>query len=175
MFIGRRLTRPPSADASAIHRSRRWRANRQPDRVRGRTCRRRAAALQSSFLAAMCRAGSRTFPRVSFSRRTATTLSCPCCKATASGVNPSCSEPKKKTVVVKQSYGRLPALLSHLRRQTLVGSVGQQEADHGVVILLGRHVQRRESVLRLDVDGSAILHQDLDHLFLAGCGRQAKR
>ena len=82
---------------------------------------------------------------------------------------------KKKTVVVKQSYGRLPALLSHLRRQTLVGSVGQQEADHGVVILLGRHVQRRESVLRLDVDGSAILHQDLDHLFLAGCGRQAKR
>jgi hypothetical protein len=62
--------------------------------------------------------------------------------------------------------------VSHLRRQTLIGSVGQQEADHGVVILLGRHVQRRESVLRLDVDGSAILHQDLDHLLLAGCGRR---
>ncbi|KAJ8868894.1 hypothetical protein PR048_030435 [Dryococelus australis] len=39
--------------------------------------------IMSSFLAAMCRAGSRTLPRVSFSSRTATTLSCPCCIATA--------------------------------------------------------------------------------------------
>jgi len=55
------------------------------------TCSRRAAALQSSFLAAMCKAGSRTLPRVSFSRSTATTLSWPCCIATARGVNPSCN------------------------------------------------------------------------------------
>lgn len=53
------------------------------------TWRSSVAALQSSFLAAICKAGSRTFPLVSFSNRTATTLSCPCCIATASGVNPS--------------------------------------------------------------------------------------
>ena len=47
------------------------------------------AALTSSFLAAMWSAGRWTFPPESFSRRTATTLSWPCCRATASGVNPS--------------------------------------------------------------------------------------
>ena len=52
-------------------------------------CSRRVAALTSSFLAAMCSAGSRTLPRESFSRSTATTRSCPCCRATASGVKPS--------------------------------------------------------------------------------------
>lgn len=53
------------------------------------TCRSNSAALQSSFLAAMCKAGSRTFPFESFSRRTLTTLSWPCCIATARGVKPS--------------------------------------------------------------------------------------
>ena len=47
------------------------------------------AALTSSFLAAMCSAGRRTLLRRSFSSRTATTRSWPCCRATASGVNPS--------------------------------------------------------------------------------------
>ena len=37
----------------------------------------------------MCKAGRRTLPRVSFSNRTATTLSWPCWRATANGVNPS--------------------------------------------------------------------------------------
>jgi hypothetical protein len=45
--------------------------------------------LVSSFLAAMCSAGRRTLPLVSFSSNTATTLSWPCCSATARGVNPS--------------------------------------------------------------------------------------
>lgn len=38
-----------------------------------------AAALQSSFFAAMCKAGRRTLPLTSFSSKIATTLSCPCC------------------------------------------------------------------------------------------------
>lgn len=50
------------------------------------------AALTSSFLAAMWRAGRWTFPPESFSRRTATTLSWPCCRETANGVNPSWKE-----------------------------------------------------------------------------------
>jgi len=52
-------------------------------------CRRRVAALTSSFLAAMCKAGRRTLPLESFSSSIATTRSCPCCRATANGVNPS--------------------------------------------------------------------------------------
>lgn len=52
-------------------------------------CRRRAAAFVSSFRAAMCRAGRRTFPLVSFSSRRETTWSWPCCNATARGVKPS--------------------------------------------------------------------------------------
>lgn len=53
-------------------------------------CRSRAAALVSSFRAAMWRAGRRTFPFVSFSSRRDTTWSWPCCRATANGVKPSC-------------------------------------------------------------------------------------
>lgn len=56
----------------------------------------RVAALQSSFLAAMWSAGSRTRPLVSFSSSTATTLSWPCCNATANGVKPSCKWIGKK-------------------------------------------------------------------------------
>ena len=47
-------------------------------------------ALTSSFLAAMCRAESLSFPLASFSSKMATTLSLPCCSATAMGVKPSC-------------------------------------------------------------------------------------
>lgn len=54
-------------------------------------CRSRAAALVSSLRAAMCRAGRRTFPFVSFSSSRETTWSWPCCKATAKGVKPSCN------------------------------------------------------------------------------------
>lgn len=50
---------------------------------------RSAADLVSSFLAAMCRAGSLTFPLVSFSKRMATAWLCPCWSATARGVKPS--------------------------------------------------------------------------------------
>lgn len=53
-------------------------------------CSSRAAAFVSSFRAAIWRAGRRTFPLVSFSSRSETTWSWPCCKATASGVKPSC-------------------------------------------------------------------------------------
>ena len=52
-------------------------------------CKSRLADLVSSFLAAMCRAGNLTLPLESCSSSTDTTLSCPCCKATAKGVNPS--------------------------------------------------------------------------------------
>lgn len=52
-------------------------------------CSSRAADLTSSFLAAIWRAGRRTFPFVSCSSSTLTTRSCPCCRATARGVNPS--------------------------------------------------------------------------------------
>lgn len=55
----------------------------------GSLFRRRAAALTSFFLAAMCKAGKRILPRESFSKRMATTFSWPCCKATANGVKPS--------------------------------------------------------------------------------------
>lgn len=53
------------------------------------TCNKSVAAFISSFLAAICKAGKRTFPLVSFSSNNATTRSCPCCKATANGVKPS--------------------------------------------------------------------------------------
>lgn len=52
-------------------------------------CSSSAADLVSSFLAAMCSAGSRTLPLVSFSSRMATAWLCPCCSATARGVKPS--------------------------------------------------------------------------------------
>lgn len=52
-------------------------------------CSSSAAALVSSLRAAMCRAGSRTFPLVSFSRSRETTWSWPCWSATARGVKPS--------------------------------------------------------------------------------------
>lgn len=55
-------------------------------------CRSRAAAFVSSFRAAIWRAGRRTFPFVSFSSRSDTTWSWPCCRATASGVKPSCEQ-----------------------------------------------------------------------------------
>lgn len=54
-------------------------------------CRSRAAALVSSLRAAMCRAGSRTLPFVSFSSSRETTWSWPCWRATARGVKPSCA------------------------------------------------------------------------------------
>lgn len=50
---------------------------------------RSAADLVSSFRAAICNAGNRTLPLVSFSRRMATAWLCPCCSATARGVKPS--------------------------------------------------------------------------------------
>lgn len=58
---------------------------------------------------------------------------------------------------------------AYLGCQTLVGAVGQEEAHDAIVVLLRRHVQRREAVLRLNVDRAAILNEDLDHFFLAGC------
>lgn len=56
----------------------------------------RAADLVSSFRAAMCKAGRRTLPLVSFSRRMETTWLWPCWRAMARGVKPSW---KRKTVV----------------------------------------------------------------------------
>lgn len=48
-----------------------------------------AADLVSSLRAAMCRAGRRTFPLVSFSSKTDTTWLWPCWRAMARGVKPS--------------------------------------------------------------------------------------
>lgn len=58
---------------------------------------RSAADLVSSFLAAICRAGSRTFPLVSFSKRMATAWLCPCWRATARGVKPSWQNRRKRS------------------------------------------------------------------------------
>ena len=52
--------------------------------------RRRAADLVSSLRAAMWRAGRRTLPFVSCSKRRETTWLWPCCRAMARGVKPSC-------------------------------------------------------------------------------------
>lgn len=61
----------------------------------------RAADFVSSFRAAMCKAGRRTFPFVSFSKRMDTTWLWPCCSAIARGVKPSC---KKKKQIFKIMY-----------------------------------------------------------------------
>jgi len=58
---------------------------------------------------------------------------------------------------------------NYLRGETLVGAVGEQKAHNGVVVFLGRHVQRGEAVLALDVDGGAMLNQQSYHLFLTSC------
>ena len=55
----------------------------------------------------------------------------------------------------------------YLSGETLVGSVCQKETDDSVVILLRCHVQRRESVLRLDIDRCAIEDENLDNLFFS--------
>ena len=57
---------------------------------------------------------------------------------------------------------------TNLCGQALISAVGQQETDDAVVILLGRHVERSEPILRLDIDGGALEHQDLDNFFLSG-------
>lgn len=41
---------------------------------------------------------------------------------------------------------------THLSGQALISAIGQQKADDAIVILLGRHVEWREAILRLDVD-----------------------
>ena len=55
---------------------------------------------------------------------------------------------------------------SVLGGQALVCSGRQQEPDHVVVILLRRHVEWREPVLRLDINSTPVLHQDFDNLML---------
>lgn len=134
-----------------------------------RTCRRRVAALVSSFFAAMCRAGSRTLPRVSFSRRMATTRSWPCWRATASGVNPSCKGNLHERSLEGLSWGRANRVCAekgqerkgqNLRGQGLVGAVSEQEADDLFVVLLRRHVEGREAVQRLHVHIRSVLDED---------------
>ena len=44
----------------------------------------------------------------------------------------------------------------YLGGETLIGSVRQEEAYDGVVVLLRRHVKWSEPILRLDVDGGAV-------------------
>lgn len=66
-------------------------------------CRSRAAALVSSLRAAMCRAGRRTLPFVSFSSSRETTWSWPCWRATARGVKPSCV--RREREVMKDDWG----------------------------------------------------------------------
>ena len=56
------------------------------------------AALTSSFLAAMCRAGSFILLPCPYSRRTVTALSLRCCNATANGVYPSYKTATQKII-----------------------------------------------------------------------------
>ena len=55
---------------------------------------------------------------------------------------------------------------SVLRCEALVGTRGQEETDHRVVVLLRRHVQRGEPMLALNVHSTALLHQNLHNLIL---------
>ena len=59
---------------------------------------------------------------------------------------------------------------SVLGGEGLAGPAGQQEPDDPVVVLLGRHVQRREPILTLYVDAGAVVDQDLDYVLLTGQG-----
>ncbi len=54
----------------------------------------------------------------------------------------------------------------YLSSDALVGARGEEEPNHLLVVLLGRHVQRREPILRLHVDGCSILDEELHHLEL---------
>lgn len=56
---------------------------------------------------------------------------------------------------------------SYLRRETLIGSIVEQELDDLVVILLCSHIQRSESILRLDVDRGTVLNKYIDYFGLA--------
>ena len=55
---------------------------------------------------------------------------------------------------------------SVLRCEALVGTRGQEETDHRVVVLLRRHVQRGEPMLALNVHSTALLNQNLHNLIL---------
>lgn len=55
----------------------------------------------------------------------------------------------------------------HLRRETLIGSIVKQELDDLIVILLGSHVQRSESILRLDINCGTVLDKYIDYFALA--------
>lgn len=56
---------------------------------------------------------------------------------------------------------------AYLRRETLIGSIVEQELDDLIVILLCSHVQRSESILRLDVDRGPVLNKYIDYFGLA--------
>ncbi len=57
-----------------------------------------------------------------------------------------------------------------LGRQALIGSRSEKESNNSVMVFLSGHVQGSESILRLDIDGRTMLHQDLDHGHLSGQG-----
>lgn len=63
------------------------------------------------------------------------------------------------------------ALSIYLRRQALVGAVGEQVLDNVVMVLLSSHVERRESVLALYVDGGIMVDKEFDDLLLTSQGR----
>lgn len=54
-----------------------------------------------------------------------------------------------------------------LRREALVGAVGEEPGDDLLVVLLGGHVERREAVLGLNVHVRARVHQDPHDVLLA--------
>lgn len=53
--------------------------------------------------------------------------------------------------------------------KTLISSAAEQQFDHLIMILLCRHVQRCESILRLDINGSTVLNKNIDYFRLASC------
>lgn len=58
---------------------------------------------------------------------------------------------------------------THLCGQSLVSAFAQQVLDDAVVVLLRRHVERREAVETLHVHDCGTLHQDTRHLLLPSC------
>lgn len=63
----------------------------------------------------------------------------------------------------------------YLSRKALVGTVGEEEFDDIVVVLLGGHVKGCEAILALNVDGGIVVHQYFHHLLLAGCEFQSSQ
>lgn len=66
----------------------------------------------------------------------------------------------------RQKYYRITFHM-YLGGQCLIRTLAEKIFDDRVVVFLGSHVQRREPILRLCINRSISLHQQLYHLLLS--------